>query len=78
MALLDVGVDLEHVQAIRSKIGPELVEKCRMFKMSQFEPISGKKLRVFPSARLFKHRYIFLRLKAAFTRHFINSVNSIY
>jgi hypothetical protein len=29
MILLDVGVHPEHVQVIRSKIGPELVEKCR-------------------------------------------------
>jgi hypothetical protein len=27
--------------------------------MSQFEPISGKKLRVFPEARFLKYRYIF-------------------
>jgi hypothetical protein len=29
MILVDVGVSPEHVQVIRSNIGPELVEKCR-------------------------------------------------
>jgi hypothetical protein len=29
MILVDVGVSLEHVQVIRSNIGPESVEKCR-------------------------------------------------
>jgi hypothetical protein len=29
MILVNVGVPLEHVQVIRSKIGPELVQKCR-------------------------------------------------
>jgi hypothetical protein len=48
MIPVDVRVPPEHVQVIRSNIGPESVEKCQMFKMSQFEPISGKKLRVFP------------------------------
>jgi hypothetical protein len=28
MVLVDVGVSLEHVQVIRSNIGPESVEKC--------------------------------------------------
>jgi hypothetical protein len=28
MIMVDVGVTLEHVQVIRSNIGPELVEKC--------------------------------------------------
>jgi hypothetical protein len=37
--------------------------------MSQFELISGKKLRVFPEARFLKHRYIFLRQKAEVSRH---------
>jgi hypothetical protein len=51
MILVDVRVQLEHVQVIRSKIGPELDRNwfgiVEMFKMSQFEPISRKKLRVF-------------------------------
>jgi hypothetical protein len=29
MVLIDVGISLEHVQVIRSNIGPESVEKCR-------------------------------------------------
>jgi hypothetical protein len=29
MVLIDVGVDLEHVQTIKSKIGRELIQKCR-------------------------------------------------
>jgi hypothetical protein len=29
MILVDVGVPLEHVQVIRSNIGPESVEKCQ-------------------------------------------------
>jgi hypothetical protein len=29
MVLIDVGVTSEHVQVIRSNIGPESVEKCR-------------------------------------------------
>jgi hypothetical protein len=49
-----------------------------MFKMRQFEPISGKKLRVFPEARCLKHRYIFWRLKKVFLRHFITTGHSIY
>jgi hypothetical protein len=44
----------------------------QFFLLNENEPISGKKLRVFPQARFFKHRYILLRLKAAFSRHFIN------
>jgi hypothetical protein len=36
MVLIDVRIPLEHVQVIRSKIGPELVEKCRNV---QNEPI---------------------------------------
>jgi hypothetical protein len=43
-----------------------------MFKMSHFEPILGKKLRVFPEGSFFKHRYVFLRLTIAFARHIIN------
>jgi hypothetical protein len=29
MEPIDVGVPIEHVQVIRSNIGPESVEKCR-------------------------------------------------
>jgi hypothetical protein len=29
MILIDIGVLIEHVQVIRSNIGPESVEKCR-------------------------------------------------
>jgi hypothetical protein len=29
MVLVNAGIPLEHVQVIRSNIGPELVEKCR-------------------------------------------------
>jgi hypothetical protein len=36
MILVDVRVHLEHVKVIRSKIGPESVEKCRD---AQNEPI---------------------------------------
>jgi hypothetical protein len=78
MVLVDVGVHPEHVQTISSNIGPELVENVEMFKMSQFEPISGKKLRVLPEARFLKHRYILLRLKTEFLRHFIRSTRLIY
>jgi hypothetical protein len=53
------------------------LRNVEMFKMSQFEPISGKKLRVFPEARFLKHRYIFLRLKKELRRHFINTVRSM-
>jgi hypothetical protein len=45
MAIVDVRVHSEYGQVIRSNIVPELVEKCRDV---QNEPISGKKLRVFP------------------------------
>jgi hypothetical protein len=49
MALVDIGVIPEHIQVIRSNIGPESVENGEMFKMSQFEPISGKKAKgIFP------------------------------
>jgi hypothetical protein len=46
--------------------------------LSGFEPISGKKLRVFLEARFLKHRYIFLRFKTAFSRHFITIKHFIY
>jgi hypothetical protein len=29
MVMVDAGVHSEHVEVIRSKIGPESVEKCR-------------------------------------------------
>jgi hypothetical protein len=54
------------------------LRNVEMFKMSQFEPISIKKLRVFPETRFLKHRYIFLRLKTAFSRHFVSFAHSIY
>jgi hypothetical protein len=38
MVLVDVKIRPEHVQVIRSNIGPESVEKCRDV---QNEPISG-------------------------------------
>jgi hypothetical protein len=38
MILVNVGVPSEHVQVIRSDIGPESVEKCRDV---QNEPISA-------------------------------------
>jgi hypothetical protein len=38
MLLIDVRVLLEHVQTIRSNIGPESAENCRNV---QNEPISG-------------------------------------
>jgi hypothetical protein len=41
MALVDLGVPLEHVQVIRSNVGPESVEICRDVLN---ESISGKKL----------------------------------
>jgi hypothetical protein len=44
---IDIRVPPKHVRVIRSNIGPESVEKCRDVQMSKFEPISGKKLRVF-------------------------------
>jgi hypothetical protein len=31
--------------------------------MSQFQAISGKKLKVFLEARVFKHRYFFLEIE---------------
>jgi hypothetical protein len=77
MILVDVGVHLEHVQVIRSKIGPELVEKYRDV---QNEPISGnfrKKSKGIATGLFLKHRYIFLRLKTEVSRHFINIVYSI-
>jgi hypothetical protein len=42
--------------------------------MSQFQAISGKKLRVFPEACYLKHLYIFLKLTTAFERSFINII----
>jgi hypothetical protein len=39
MILVDVRVPLEHVQVIRSNIGPESIEKCRDV---QNEPIWAK------------------------------------
>jgi hypothetical protein len=45
--------------------------------MSQLEPISGKKLRVFLEARFFNHRYIFWRLKKVFSRYFINNMQLV-
>jgi hypothetical protein len=51
MILVDVGIPPEHMQLIKYNIGPESVEKCRDVQMSQFEPISGKKLRVFLNPR---------------------------
>jgi hypothetical protein len=45
MILIDVEVQLEHVQVIRSNIGPKSVEKCRDVQNEPIEPISGKKLR---------------------------------
>jgi hypothetical protein len=38
MILVDVKLSPEHMQVIRSNIGPESVEKCRDV---QSEPISG-------------------------------------
>jgi hypothetical protein len=46
MIMIDVRVPTKDVQAIRSNIGPESVEKCRDVQNEQFEPIFGKKLRV--------------------------------
>jgi hypothetical protein len=60
MVLVDVGVHPEHVQTISSNIGPELVENVEMFKMSQFEPISGKKLRVIARGPFFKTPLYFI------------------
>jgi hypothetical protein len=71
MILVDVKVSSKHVQAIRSNIGPESVEKCRDV---QNEPISdnfNKKAKGIPLGSFFKRRYILLRLKAAFSTHFI-------
>jgi hypothetical protein len=43
--LVDVRIHYKHAQVIRSNIGPESVKKCGDV---ENEPISGKKLRVFP------------------------------
>jgi hypothetical protein len=56
-------------------IGPESVEKCRDV---QNEPIPGKKLRGIPLGPFCKTPILFLRLKTSFSRHFINTVHSVY
>jgi hypothetical protein len=60
------GVHSEHVQLIRSDIGPESVKKYRDV---QNEQISGKQRGVLPMGTFLKHRNIFLKLKTAFSRH---------
>jgi hypothetical protein len=45
MVLVDTGAHFEHVQVIRYDIKAEADEKCRDV---QNEPISRKKLRVYP------------------------------
>jgi hypothetical protein len=58
---------------IRSNVGSESVEKWGDVKN---EPISGdfwKKAGGIPLGSFFNHRYIFLRLKTAFSRHFTKS-----
>jgi hypothetical protein len=78
MDLIDVRVSLEHVQVIRSNIKPESVEKCWDV---QNEPIWAnfrKKAKGTPEACFLKHRYVFLRLKTAFERYFINYIHWIY
>jgi hypothetical protein len=44
MILIDIEVPLEHVQVIRSNLDLNQLRNVEMFKMNQFEPISGKKL----------------------------------
>jgi hypothetical protein len=78
MVLVDIKIPPEHVQVIRSNIRPESVEKCRDVQNNHIEPISGKKLMVFPQTRFFKHRYIFLKLKTAFVRYLINMRHVLY
>jgi hypothetical protein len=46
MVLIDVRVPTDHIIVIRCDIKLKSVEKCGDVEMSQFEPISGKKLRV--------------------------------
>jgi hypothetical protein len=46
MVLVDRGILSEHAQVIRFDIGPDRLRNVEMSKMSQFEPISGKKLKV--------------------------------
>jgi hypothetical protein len=45
-----------------------------MFKMSQFEPISGKKAKGIALGLFFKYRYIFLILTVAISRHTIKII----
>jgi hypothetical protein len=60
MVLIDVRIHPEHVQVIRSNIGPESVEKCRDV---QNEPISSnfrKKAKAIPRGSFFKTPLYFL------------------
>jgi hypothetical protein len=66
MVLVDIGIHPEHVQVIRSNIGPESVAKRRDVQMSQFAPISGK-----------KHGYS-LRPVFQTPQYFLEVVDSIY
>jgi hypothetical protein len=70
MTLIVLRVSSEHVQAIRSNIELESVEKCRDV---QNEPIWAdfrKKAMGTALSPFFKHRYILLKLKTAFSRYF--------
>jgi hypothetical protein len=76
---IDAGILLEHVQVIRSKIGPELIQKCRDV---QNEPIcanfwkkaKGIVLKPFFQTPLYLLD-IFLILTLAFSRHIIKNLH---
>jgi hypothetical protein len=73
MVLIDVRVPPEHVQVIRSNIGPKSIVKCWDV---QNEPIWAnfrKKAKGIVLKPIFKHHYIFLILTAAFSRHIIKN-----
>jgi hypothetical protein len=54
------------------------LSNVEMFKMSQFEPISGKKLRVFPEARFFTTPLYFLEAEGSILKTLCIFYNSIH
>jgi hypothetical protein len=73
---LDEAAHFENIQVISCDIKPESVEKCRdvenepisFFLFLMNEPISGKKRRT-AICLIFKHRYIFWKVKTVLSRH---------
>jgi hypothetical protein len=54
MIMVDVGVYLEHLQVIRSDIGPESVEKCRDVRNEPIWANFRKKVKGIPLGPFFK------------------------